>query len=106
MEQLLKEVHELASREYDRASEKWGGTFTNAHEGYAVLKEEYEEARDASKTFSTNFHEYWAEIKNNSFRFRDVLLKRMLNLAENSAAEWIQVCAMCMKAMASNEGGE
>lgn len=106
MEKLLSEVKEIEKTEYGRAAEKFGGTFASAHEGYAVLKEEYEEARDASKMFSSSFHEYWTTIKCNNRYQGKQFLYRMLELAECAAAEWLQVCAMCAKAIQSEEDSE
>ena len=102
MDDLLDAVKSAAFAEYNRASIEYGLTNNSRHESYAVIKEEFEEACDEFEQFVGNLETLWRMIKKNRESGNIVeRLERMMKFAENAAAEWIQVAAMCHKAIVS-----
>ena len=97
MKELLQAVDELACAEYDRAAAKFGPAHNSPHEAYAVIFEEFEEAREDIHAFNYHFQNYWGSIKANAPN--ENFLKNMHRIAEHAAAEWVQVAAMCLKAL-------
>ena len=102
MSDLLGETQVSVLMEYNRAAEKFGKAHNSPHEGYAVILEEYEEAQQESDMFLRELEYYWGSVKRNS-TFSDDTLENMQAYAMRAAAEWIQVAAMCYKAMKGKE---
>lgn len=102
MKDLLNEVKASVMGEYDRAAAKYGKANNSPHESYAVILEEYEEAEEQANNFKNELERYWRLIKNNANT--DPNLRLMWACAQLAAAEWIQVAAMCYKAMQEKEG--
>ena len=104
MKTALQDIRKAAINEYRRASEKFGPNNSGPHESYAVILEEYEEAKDEAVLFSILFDKYWQGVKKHKKGADRAALDQVLNdmqqHAEQTAAEWIQVAAMCLKAKA------
>jgi len=98
---LLLDVHKLAEQEYDRAADKFGPTNNSPHESYSVILEEFEEAQEDSERFNECLALFWKCIKSNVYK--NPMLSTMQEIAEHAAAEWVQVAAMCYKAMVEKE---
>lgn len=103
MKQLLEQIKSAVMDEYKRAGEKFGAFNNSPHESYAVILEEYEEARSSSVDFGVSLVKYWEDVKCNNVQANSRLLG-MKQYAEQAAAEWVQVAAMCHKATVSKEG--
>ena len=103
MKELTAKIVQLISEEYDRATEKFGAAHNSNHESYAVILEEYEEAVENSYTFKIYLENFWMNIKNNEkdkdFPVSEQNLPNMYDSAMYAACEWIQVAAMCHKAI-------
>jgi hypothetical protein len=102
MKLLLVEIKQAERQEYIRASEKFGKANNSDHESYAVILEEFQEAQEASNSFDVELSIFWDEIKKNLPNTKRVLYE-MQKYAEKAAAEWVQVAAMCYKAMQRKE---
>jgi len=98
VENLLVEVQEAVSKEYQRASENFGAAHNSQHESFAVILEEIDEASDHTEMFQQQLKCFWVEIKQNKLSETRERLPIMQMLAEQAAAEWIQVATMCKKA--------
>lgn len=99
MKELLTEVQATVFMEYGRAAKKFGKANNSPHESYAVILEEYEEAIFESECFKNRFQSFWTRIKENDVEATQKVLPLLQEFAERAAAEWIQVAAMCYKAM-------
>ena len=99
MDKLLAEVKAAVQAEYNRAAEVNGATFHSQHEAYAIILEEVEEAEHEARKAMERLTRYWLSIKANGESNRE--LPYIQQRAERAAAEWIQVAAMCHKAMQS-----
>jgi hypothetical protein len=97
MNELMAEVQASVFMEYERAAKKFGKANNSPHESYAVILEEFEEAKLCHETFRLHFANYWNFVKKNSEEAGHEL-SVMRKFAEQAAAEWIQVAAMCYKA--------
>lgn len=97
MDKLLAEVKAAVQAEYARAAEVNGATFHDTHQAYAVILEEVEEAEHEIQMGMERLSRYWQTIKANGESNRE--LPYIQQRAERAAAEWIQVAAMCHKAL-------
>ena len=104
MKDLLHEVQASVMTEYGRARKKFGPANNSNHESYAVILEEYEEANSETVAFERCLRDYWSGIKANTATKNQP--DQMRKIAENAAAEWIQVAAMCYKATKATGGTE
>ncbi|MCL2356613.1 MAG: hypothetical protein FWC70_05555 [Defluviitaleaceae bacterium] len=95
---VIEFVKDEVLREHDRAAKKFGMTNNSHHESYAVILEEYEESQEATVLFLMQMKNYWKAVRNNNPEEATVLLDAMQAHAEQAAAEFIQVAAMCHKA--------
>ena len=90
----LSKIQELADEELKEANEKYP-LFHSYHEAYAVILEEFEETEENVKTMGYCIQAMWGCVK------RDKSIKKCVenlkNFALNTAAEAIQVAAMCDK---------
>lgn len=96
MKELLSEIQAAVFMEYERSTKKFGRANNSPHESYAVIKEEFEEATEAGSMFGQTLNEFWGMVRND-----EVLAdkcEQMRAIAEHTAAEWVQVAAMCYKA--------
>lgn len=100
MKQLMKEVQGVVEAEYGRAGAKFGLANNSDHESYAVLLEEFQEAQEDMTVLSRRMDDFWMMVKNNeSDDEKFLLLKQMQIIADEFAAEAIQVSAMVKKAV-------
>lgn len=97
MDELTKKVQGLVGEEYARACLTYG-MFNNPHEGSAVLREEIEEALEDITHITAHFDRFWTMVRGN-VGGDDALdcLSKIEAVAVSSAAELIQVAAMCQK---------
>lgn len=101
LDAILTAVSKEVDEELVRAREFHNPVFASNHEAYAVIKEELEEAECEHAHFKTLVSEFWTAVKCDDDALSQELLLEMWQIAERAAAEWIQVAAMCRKAMAS-----
>jgi DNA-binding ferritin-like protein len=99
MKELMEEIRAAATKEYDRAAEKYGTVNNSSHESYAVILEEYDEAESSARAFKIEQGIFWLAVKQN--RGTKPILESMHYHALKVAAEWVQVAAMCHKAQKS-----
>ena len=102
-EDLTNKIARLITEELTRANEKFP-LFASNHEAYAVILEEHEEVFEDLVEFDKNFELLWEAVRHN-YKDYEVIdcLKHMLFNAKNAACEIIQLCAMCQKAIDSEE---
>lgn len=99
-----EKIRDLVGDEYVMAARDNGEIHNTCHESYGVLLEEYEETQTEDRIFASQLSSYWELIKHNvSFNDKLVKLQAMKDTAINAACEWIQVAAMCEKAMRTSE---
>ena len=100
MEELIKSVVCAECEEYGRASVKFGAVNNSDHESYAVLREEVDEAFDAMEDVDNLTNMFFESVKHNEEDGRKLdILNVIKHLAEEAAAESIQVAAMARKAI-------
>jgi len=100
MKKLHEDISKLVQEEYDRAAEKFGAANNSDHESFAVILEEYEESTEQARAFEITMESYWKSVKRNMpIEPMNLILQQMQEFATNAAAEWVQVAAMCYKAM-------
>ena len=100
MEELIKSVVCAECEEYGRASVKFGAVNNSDHESYAVLREEVDEAIDAMEDVDNLTNMFFEAVKHNEEDGRKLdILNVIKHLAEEAAAESIQVAAMARKAI-------
>ena len=100
MEELIKQVINLESEEYGRASVKFGAVNNSDHESYAVLREEADEAVDAMEDVDNLTDVFFEMVKNNEEdKVKLDILNGIKHRAEEAAAESIQAAAMARKAI-------
>lgn len=100
MDELLSMVEALSTEECNRAIKKYG-LFNNAHEAASVLREELEEAKDALGITEAAYNALWRMVK--SDLPIDEQLKALKKFALETAAECVQIAAMCRKGTESIE---
>ena len=105
MTELSGQIMSATMDEYKRASEKYGAFNNSSHESYAVILEEYEETEEAAAHFLHSLQDYWEEVKENNTVAQNGFLQVMKNSAIHAAMEWVQVAAMCHKAIATQSHG-
>ena len=104
MEELIKSVVCAECEEYGRASVKFGAVNNSDHESYAVLREEVDEAFDAMEDVDNLTNMFFESVKHNEEDGRKLdILNVIKHLAEEAAAESIQVAAMARKAIETIE---
>ena len=96
LDKTLLALNEVMKDEYRMAVVKHGGTFSSAHEGYAVILEELEEAKVDLKMLDLLADGLWSCVKRDEY-MSDDYLKRLRNRAIHAAGELIQVAAMVEK---------
>ena len=106
MDQLIKEVTDLAVREYQRAASKCGPNNNSPHESYAVLLEETEEAQEQVVALQNRMDAFWLTVKSDATGSQGALLVDIKRAAVLGACELIQVAAMADKALAGYEKKE
>lgn len=105
MIEIVNAVDELAEKERsEKTKEK--GLFVDFHHAYGVIREEIDEALEAADAMAVCFGDYWKNVKSDYARGALTNLADVSNWALNTAAEFIQVSAMCKKAIKSLEKGE
>lgn len=95
---LLKEIEDVADKEYERAVLDWG-KFTNIREAESVLREEVEEAEEETRYLKMHFDHLWYDIKSDNSK--EAILDRLQEVnavAQRLAAEAVQVMAVSRKA--------
>jgi len=103
MDIVLANVKSAVHNELLRASKTHGATNNSPHESYAIILEEFEEACEDTGSFDEALRDFWKHVKSNDTTAQYRILSTMQDLAETAAAEWIQVAAMCEKAMRQRE---
>lgn len=99
MQELIDKVRELVAFELERANTIHPPKFNSYHEAYAVILEEMEEAKEEWERICTSIESAWQEIKDDvSPEEIDNWLETAEHFAVHTAAEMIQVAAMCRKA--------
>lgn len=99
MTKLIAEVCEVVSREYRRASEKFGCTNHSDHESYAVLLEEVEEAKSELESIYEHMSQFWQCVKSDSnFDDKFSCCQSIEKRAILCACEMIQVAGVARKA--------
>lgn len=95
---LEQGIRKLTYEELNSADKQYG-PFHSQHEGYAVLKEEVEELLDSAQRCSNFTEVLWKLIKqdSNSYSRKTQILAEIRKHATATAAEAIQVAAMCHK---------
>lgn len=96
---LLNDLERLIKNERQRADKIHPPVFNSNHEAYAVIYEEWDEAQEEGEFFSIGIKTLWKLIK--SDEKCEVVYKPMYNTALRACAEWLQVAAMCEKAIES-----
>ena len=101
MEKLVGMVKEVVWEEYSRASKIWGQINSSDHESHSIIMEEADEANMSVCSFYDEFQKFWELVKSKNALPTDKIkcLERMENHAMLAAAEYIQVAAMCEKAL-------
>lgn len=90
----LSKIQELAYEELKEANEK-NPLFHSDHEAYAVILEELEETEENVKAMGYCIQTMWDYVKRDKKPRKSV--ENLKNFALNTAAEAIQVAAMCDK---------
>ena len=102
-EDLKTKIDRLVGEELARANKKFP-LFASNHEAYAVILEEHEGVFEDLVEFDKNFELLWEAVRHNYNEYEVIdCLKHMLFNATNAACEIIQLCAMCQKAIDSEE---
>jgi len=94
MFELKTRVHEEATRELNRANEKFP-LFHSRHEAMAVIAEEYEETAEALEELEVAVKTMWEDTKKNSPD--SITPFAATEFAINVACEAIQTAAMLLK---------
>lgn len=90
----LSKIQALAEEELKEANEKYP-LFHSDHEAYAVILEELEETEENVKAMGYCIQTMWDYVKRDKKPRKSV--ENLKNFALNTAAEAIQVAAMCDK---------
>lgn len=96
-------VLELASEELVEANGKHPPKFSSYHEAYAVLKEELEEAAEELEMCRERLDMMWLCVKNDDTVLTDKNLGYIKAYAVRAVQEFVQVVAMCDKALNCTE---
>lgn len=96
----LSKIQELAYEELKEANEK-NPLFHSDHEAYAVILEELEETEENVKAMGYCIQAMWDCVKRDKEPRKSV--ENLKNFALNTAAEAIQVAAMCDKVLLKEE---
>lgn len=96
---ILTSLEELITAEKRRSydTERY---FNSAHEAFGVLCEEVEEMAEESASASAQLGVIWHRIRNDE-RIGTMVVNRLREYATKTAAEAVQVAAMCDKLMES-----
>ena len=96
-------VLELASEELVEANGKHPTMFSSYHEAYAVLKEELEEAAEELEMCRERLDMMWLCVKNDDTLLTNKNLEYIKAYAVRAVQEFVQVVAMCDKALNCTE---
>lgn len=102
MKDILIEIDRLADEELERANKVYP-LFASDHEGYAVIQEEIDEVIEQNEAAMDCKDLMWEAIKADYPEGVKNQVKEMRNHLAYSAAELIQVIAMCDKFVKSQE---
>lgn len=102
MDELIEEVRDLVTFEYQRAAAKFGNVNHSDHESYSILLEEKEEADTEHEGVGLAMQYLWDLIKQNGTDEQKLKICSTLETrAVLAASEFIQVAAMAAKAAAT-----
>ena len=88
---LLKEAENTATNH----ALEWGQKYNSLHEAWAILKEEVEEAQEEMESVKQITDHLWPEVRNNlPTRFK-AGSQDLIEYAENTIVELLQVIAVC-----------
>nr|DAG76634.1 MAG TPA: hypothetical protein [Caudoviricetes sp.] len=96
----LSKIQALVDEELKEANEKYP-LFHSYHEAYAVILEELEETEENVKAMGYCIQAMWDYVKRDKEPRKSV--ENLKNFALNTAAEAIQVAAMCDKVLLKEE---
>ena len=102
MKDILIEIDRLAEKELERAN-KTHQLFVSDHEGESVIREEIEEALDSMGGIGPAYEDMWNAIRENDGQGAKAGVREIRASAAWTAAELIQVIAMCDKFVKSQE---
>lgn len=97
MDKLRREIRETTGKEYVRACNEWGDTFTSLHEGYGVIAEEVQEACEEQERVMTTLGDLLYKIRTGSPDEIENVCERIDRYARLAACEYVQVAAMARK---------
>ena len=98
MEKIINVVVKAVDGEYEKCfAEK--GRFVDAHQAYAVIKEEVEEADEELDFITSKLDELWRRVRDDDPQGVALKAQNIEGAAIKLAAEAIQVAAMCKKTM-------
>lgn len=98
MNELIKSVDNLVSSELICANSKHEPKFNSLHEAYAVVLEEAEESQAEWALVKNWLDMAWERIKADDEKGANVFFLNAERRAIQTAAEVVQVAAMCRKA--------
>ena len=102
MKHILIEIDRLAEKELERAN-KIHPLFHSDHEGESVIREEIEEVLDSMGEIGPAYEDMWNAIRENDGQGAKAGVREIRASAAWTAAELIQVIAMCDKFIKSQE---
>lgn len=98
-----EKIQALAAEELADANTKHPPTFNSMHEAYAVLKEELEEAAEELEMCRERLDMLWLCVKNDDSLLTNKNLGYIKAYAVRAVQEFVQVVAMCDKALNCTE---
>ncbi len=102
MKHILIGIDRPAEEEFERAN-KTHQLFTSDHEGESVIREEIEEVLDSMGEIGPAYEDMWNAIRENDGQGAKAGVREIRASAAWTAAELIQVIAMCDKFIKSQE---
>lgn len=105
MSELRDAVSRVLDEEIARIKARYGETYASIHEAYGVLSEELHEARHEVKGLRAYIKDLLDDLPDEDPNDLRCDLNEAWWLALNAACEYIQVAAVCRKAMDGLGGG-
>lgn len=95
---LIGDIHIAVNYQVNRDAAENGAYTASAYESYALIQKALEDADSAGKNLKDCVKTLWTATKEKNADMQQAYLQEIERIARSSAAAWVSVAALCVKA--------
>ena len=95
---LISDIHIAVNYQVNRDAADNGAYTASAYESYGLILKALEDTDAAGKSLKDCIKTLWAATKENNADMQQAYLQEIERIARASAAAWVMVAALCVKA--------